>query len=683
MPYGSDVTEILRGIQDSLSVYAVRVVEEFYHNLMQEEHAAKILSYLSSAEVQHLQTQQSKYLAQILHPTLTRDAHEKMAAQVGARHAVLGVPGEVLAQSFHIYRNALDEVLDVLPDATQVRGIILERLSYDLSWQLMEYAELERKQMAIIELLDQFFSTVLNRVELLQQTMLYVMQIPGIQGASVITVSGDTLVWEISDGVVLQSASEGGPSPLEDLLYKVWTEERLMRVNSIHQEAGMSELWEQAKRLDIRTFSIWPVVSISGAPIGLFVLYSRWPGYFDHTNRHNYYHSLIQRFGQVLDTIGTRRNFSEGTHPLSQQERQHYRQLLRDGALEMWYQPIVDPNTHQALKVEALARLRDNDQWLRPAQFLPAFNYPQLFSLFMKGLEQVTQDLFALEKEGFHLGASINLPTETFSNDEFFKQVLKMGERYASRYKLTLEIIEIGLLEQVSTQEKIRQLKQVGFRISMDDIGSGDSTLLRLQSLSVDEIKVDQGFVRFIDQNLSQLHFIMTLIQLSADLQVECVVEGVETHVIMDMMASVSASNVYLQGYAFARPLPFLQLVAWLKENQFTVLPSHPNSILGIYVKHLQRMTWLLHGIGDYFDIWDIERLSDPNQCSMMHFFQSASLTNSKAMVEAHDDFHRSIGSVVRNLKNQIPRQQAFGHLFAAHAVLKEEVVEYTKRNSQ
>ena len=266
---------------------------------------------------------------------------------------------------------------------------------------------------------------------------------------------------------------------------------------------------------------------------------------------------------------------------------------MQNDGLEMWYQPVVNPGTHRIVKAEALARLRDGDHLISPYFFLPAFGSTQLLSLFEKGLQQIHKDAqHWVAEKSFPPSLSINLPPEAFQHPAFLQKIARWGTTHLLQHnhpggtdtlKITLEILETGAMDEISAQKQILLLHNAGFRIALDDVGSGESSLNRLRTLSIDEIKIDQSFICALDKNPDSIDFVIILANLANDLNMVCVAEGVENDAIADMLASIGGLS--LQGYIYAKPMPAAELAGWATEYLQKKEPAHPHTIHGWFAK--------------------------------------------------------------------------------------------------
>jgi len=689
-PYG-EVADCLVSEQDLVRHYSEDIVEAFYQTLMREEGPKRILDLLTDSEMAHLKLSQARYLTHILSPTLSREDHMAMAMEVGLRHTWVGLSADSLAQSFQIYRGGLRDTLDSrLANDDLVRDIIIERLSNDLSWQLMAYTGAEHERARAMEEIGQIFMLARNREDLLREMLARIIGISGIVGAAVMAMPRDqSLRCEQSVGKTLHGNPAGDDAdccPLvnENPLLKAWRGEEPWCINSIAREAGWGHYQPIAQSLGLRSALILPILGRSGAPQVLLVLYSPWPGYFQASWQQSYWRSINRQLGGYLEVLEKAAGPGLGNQPVSLQDRRHYRHLLSNGSVEMWYQPVVDPGTHQIVKAEALARLRDGDRIISPYYFLPAFGSAQLLTLFEEGLRQIKKDAQSLVAEGGLPPAfSINLPPEAFQNVAFLERIADWGRAHLapenrtdgqSPLSLTLEVLETGVLDEVSAREQIALLRQAGFRIALDDVGSGESSLSRLRSLPIDEIKIDQSFVRALEKNPDDIDFVLILADLAGDLNLVCVAEGVETTAIADMLGSIG--QLVLQGYVYAKPMPAGDWHRWVEDYRRSPEPVHPHTIHGWYARWMAQsravraallhMPHLLDGLAQRTDI----------HIEVRNVIDSVALIDvlGPQIMRAYNRYWLAINVVVANRARGWSREASFAPLNLAEQALKRAV---------
>ncbi|MDU6834873.1 MAG: EAL domain-containing protein, partial [Bradyrhizobium sp.] len=125
----------------------------------------------------------------------------------------------------------------------------------------------------------------------------------------------------------------------------------------------------------------------------------------------------------------------------------------------------------------------------------------------------------------------------------------------------------------VHAEQSISALKAIGCGISLDDFGTGYSSLSHVHRLPLDKLKVDRSFVHDVNANPISHKIIKSLTGLCADMEISCVVEGVETKEQLDSLCRLGAD--YIQGYYFAEPMPADAVLGFLtRERQRLAEPS-------------------------------------------------------------------------------------------------------------
>ena len=320
--------------------------------------------------------------------------------------------------------------------------------------------------------------------------------------------------------------------------------------------------------------------------------------------------------------------------------------LLDIGALEVWYQPILEYKRHRIVGVEALARLRDSDgTLLTPAQFLPALGPGDLTVLSKKVLEHALIDLGELEAIGQTLWASVNVDPRSISES----CVLCIQDQIAATgidpTRITLEILEgADFGDQKEAMDHLHGLKNLHIRLALDDVGSAYSSLLRIKQAPIDEIKLDQGFIRTLEEHPEELVFVCAMRELAQGLGVDLVVEGIETDDILDALAILGVR--LMQGYGIAKPMPLEALKVFLAQPM-AQRKAGPRSLLGLYAEHLvlhdslKKTFWDARGSLGHLPIADHEH------CALHRHLQRLQPTNLNRLETLHAEYHRQLATVV------------------------------------
>lgn len=218
-------------------------------------------------------------------------------------------------------------------------------------------------------------------------------------------------------------------------------------------------------------------------------------------------------------------------------------------------------NIHKVTEgVEALMRWKHPELGLiSPAQFIPlAENSGIIISLGDWIFDQVIYQLkewanHPIKKEW---RISVNVSPKQFEDESYTKKLKEQIETHQiNPNKIRLELTEGLLIHDTKTaMEKIRVLKEIGFSLSIDDFGTGYSSLSYLKNLAIDELKIDQSFVKSLPGSVSDKIIIQTIITIGKTFNFEVIAEGVETVEQFDMLKDMGCNS--FQGFLFSRPQP-------------------------------------------------------------------------------------------------------------------------------
>ena len=231
------------------------------------------------------------------------------------------------------------------------------------------------------------------------------------------------------------------------------------------------------------------------------------------------------------------------------------------GQLELHYQPVFDLDRRRVVRLESLARLRRDAQLLAPAEFLGQLDRRQHRRLLHGVLDASLHQLAQWELQGLGgLCVSVNVEPHSLGEPDLAQRVAERLQRHGLHpSRLTLEILERGeLLSRDAALRQLTLLRAMGVRLAIDDLGAGHSSLLRLRSLPMDEIKLDQAFVRDIARNLQDIAFVRSVRELAHGLHVELVAEGAENAEILEILHALGIRQV--QGWGVARAVPAREL---------------------------------------------------------------------------------------------------------------------------
>ncbi len=244
--------------------------------------------------------------------------------------------------------------------------------------------------------------------------------------------------------------------------------------------------------------------------------------------------------------------------------------LLNDEFL-LYFQPKVDLRNGAITGLEALLRWQHPRRGLlNPVEFLPvAHDAGVMREMTHWVIIEACRQLQEWRDAGLQPGRiAINIDSHTLNSSDAYDQigrtVLVSG---VSPSLVELEIPESGLLEKSFDDEFWKLLVDMGFELSIDDFGIGESSLLRLKHLPVNTLKIDKSFVQDIESDENDRTIIRTVVVMGQSLGVRTLAEGVETPMQLKFLCDMGCDEA--QGYLFAKPLPADQVPAMLRQNPF------------------------------------------------------------------------------------------------------------------
>lgn len=234
------------------------------------------------------------------------------------------------------------------------------------------------------------------------------------------------------------------------------------------------------------------------------------------------------------------------------------RHALENGELELYYQPQVG-NDGRLIGAEALVRWNQPGHGIvSPGQFIGiAEETGLIYQLGEWVLRRACEQLACLAANGTELSISVNISPKQFREAAFNARVRTiLAETGAPPHLLTLEITENVVIDDIGqTVDRMQALKALGISFSVDDFGTGHSSLAYLKRLPLDEIKIDRSFVHDVDNDPNDAVIVETIIAMSHHLGLNVIAEGVETGEALAFLKAKGCRR--FQGYLFGRPEPF------------------------------------------------------------------------------------------------------------------------------
>jgi EAL domain-containing protein (putative c-di-GMP-specific phosphodiesterase class I) len=241
---------------------------------------------------------------------------------------------------------------------------------------------------------------------------------------------------------------------------------------------------------------------------------------------------------------------------------------IAGGQIEVHYQPKLAIARNRIVSVEALVRWRHPDRgFIGPDSFIPlAEQTGRVAPLTLFVLERVIEDLAHWHRIGLELTAAVNISAKLVTSASFNADVRALLNRgIVPTDKLIFEVTESATLADPDAAiAALVALRELGIAISMDDYGTGQSTLTYLRTLPLSELKIDRSFVQHAHRNRNDGVMVRSTIDLAHDLGLKVVAEGIEEAECLDFLRSVGCDMA--QGYHISRPIPAPALIDLLTQ---------------------------------------------------------------------------------------------------------------------
>jgi EAL domain-containing protein (putative c-di-GMP-specific phosphodiesterase class I) len=237
------------------------------------------------------------------------------------------------------------------------------------------------------------------------------------------------------------------------------------------------------------------------------------------------------------------------------------RRALDNGEFELWYQPIIEPQTGRLAGFESLVRWNDADtgKIIFPDHFIPTIESDDIvvpFGFWI--MEQACMQMKAWD-DFFHcdppLRVGVNLSARQFTCGVLAEKMVEIIHRFGINSSfVALEITESAFLDDMEAANlALLKLRAEKIKIYLDDFGTGFSSLSYLLHFPVDVIKIDKSFVKWMHVDEQSDEIVKAVIDLAHNLKMNVVAEGVEEKESLDKLAGYGCD--FIQGYYYSKPL--------------------------------------------------------------------------------------------------------------------------------
>lgn len=255
---------------------------------------------------------------------------------------------------------------------------------------------------------------------------------------------------------------------------------------------------------------------------------------------------------------------------------QYQQQLVEDMRIaieseqfELYFQPQLSLDTAKIVGAEALIRWQREGDWVGPGEFIPLAESAGLIEplgdWILKTACLKARSLVDLGLDD--LVVAVNISPLQFGRKDFLKKVTKvLHDTQLAPKNLELEITEgVIIYNEQETIETLAQLKKLGVKLAIDDFGTGYSSLSYLRKFDIDKLKIDQSFVRHIQDQEADKSIVRTIIELGRNLNLKVIAEGVEEIEQQNILADMGCDEI--QGYYFSRPLSEQQFITFAQNH--------------------------------------------------------------------------------------------------------------------
>jgi diguanylate cyclase (GGDEF)-like protein len=244
------------------------------------------------------------------------------------------------------------------------------------------------------------------------------------------------------------------------------------------------------------------------------------------------------------------------------------RVAIDERALEVVYQPKVDPRSGAVVGAEALCRWHHVDGPVPPDEFIPLAEHSGLIRpLTRHVLDTALASCAAWRRAGHDISVAVNLSPHTLADETLTDEVQRALQRHGvPAAALTLEITENSIMDDPThIHITLTSLYALGVKLSIDDFGTGHSSLGRLAEMPIHEMKIDKSFVRDLMVKPSRRAVTDASLQLGRALDLIVVAEGVEDRAEFEYLREQGCDTI--QGYYISKPLGAAEFMTWLIEH--------------------------------------------------------------------------------------------------------------------
>jgi len=227
----------------------------------------------------------------------------------------------------------------------------------------------------------------------------------------------------------------------------------------------------------------------------------------------------------------------------------------------VYYQPKINMETEKIIGAEALVRWISKDKgFMNPEEFIPVFEKEgfiiELDFFLLEEAIKVIRDWLDNNKKPITI--SVNQSRVHLSNPYYIERLKNLINKYQVPTKfIELELTESLFMDIDAALETVKKIKELGFSVSVDDFGSGFSSLNMLKSMPIDVVKIDREFLNESENSQKAQKIISKIVEMAKELDMDVICEGVEKIEQAEFLKSIGC--YYAQGFLYAKPMPEME----------------------------------------------------------------------------------------------------------------------------
>jgi diguanylate cyclase (GGDEF)-like protein len=239
------------------------------------------------------------------------------------------------------------------------------------------------------------------------------------------------------------------------------------------------------------------------------------------------------------------------------------RNAIATNEFQIYFQPLLECHSKKLHGAEVLIRWPQLDgSFIAPDIFIPIAEKAGLIqSITLWVIDNAIIQLASLDKNGFNGVLHINLSAKDLHTESLFDLLINQLEKHPLlAERLIFEVTESAMMLDLTCSKKMMlRLSEYGFTFSIDDFGTGFSSLSLLRELPIDQIKIDRSFVQHMDSAITDHAIVNSAIFLAKNLGCTVVAEGVENSALESELELLNCD--YLQGYYYSEPIPLTAFI--------------------------------------------------------------------------------------------------------------------------